>query len=68
MNRKLKNQWPTKGQMFDCTRVYGRRIKDPNGVLPGKTIFLYDYKHARRMEELFDAFYPEYHVNQPKYW
>lgn len=36
-------------------------IKDPNGVLPGKTIFFCATKtHARRMEELFDAFYPEY--------
>ena len=36
-------------------------IKDPNGVLPGKTIFFCaTMKHARRMEELFDAFYPEY--------
>lgn len=37
-------------------------IKDPDGVLPGKTIFFCTtIKHARRMEELFDAFYPEYH-------
>ena len=36
-------------------------IKDSNGVLPGKTIFFCATKtHARRMEELFDAFYPEY--------
>ncbi|MDF2448084.1 MAG: Type site-specific deoxyribonuclease [Bacteroidota bacterium] len=36
-------------------------IKDANGVLPGKTIiFCTTMKHARRMEELFDAFYPEY--------
>jgi len=36
-------------------------IKDPNGVLPGKTIFFCStMKHARRLEELFDAFYPEY--------
>lgn len=36
-------------------------IKDPNGVLPGKTIFFCaTMKHARRMEELFDAFYPQY--------
>lgn len=36
-------------------------IKDSNGVLPGKTIFFCaTMKHARRMEELFDAFYPEY--------
>ena len=37
-------------------------IKDDDGVLPGKTIFFCSsMKHARRMEELFDAFYPEYH-------
>lgn len=36
-------------------------IKDSNGVLPGKTIFFCStMKHARRMEELFDAFYPEF--------
>lgn len=36
-------------------------IKDGNGVLPGKTIFFCITKaHARRMEEIFDALYPEY--------
>ncbi len=36
-------------------------IKDANGVLPGKTIFFCVSKaHARRMEEIFDALYPEY--------
>lgn len=36
-------------------------IKDPNGVLPGKTIFFCTSKaHARRMEQIFDALYPEY--------
>ncbi|MBA2330204.1 MAG: DEAD/DEAH box helicase family protein [Flavisolibacter sp.] len=36
-------------------------IKDANGVLPGKTIFFCMTKaHARRMEEIFDALYPEY--------
>ena len=36
-------------------------IKDANGVLPGKTIFFCISKaHARRMEEIFDALYPEY--------
>lgn len=36
-------------------------IKDSNGVLPGKTIFFCMTKaHARRMEELIDAMYPEY--------
>lgn len=36
-------------------------IKDPNGVLPGKTIFFcMSMNHARRMEQIFDALYPEY--------
>ncbi|MBI3771785.1 MAG: DEAD/DEAH box helicase family protein [Gammaproteobacteria bacterium] len=36
-------------------------IKDSNGVLPGKTIFFCSTKaHARRMEEIFDALYPQY--------
>ena len=37
-------------------------IKDPNGVLPGKTIFFCStMAHARRMENMFDALYPQYH-------
>lgn len=37
-------------------------IKDQNGVLPGKTIFFCaSIAHARRMEEIFDALYPQYH-------
>ena len=36
-------------------------IKDPDGVLPGKTIFFcMTISHARRMEKIFDALYPEY--------
>ena len=36
-------------------------IKDPNGVMPGKTIFFCLTKgHARRMEEIFNALYPQY--------
>jgi len=36
-------------------------IKDPNGVLPGKTIFFCISKsHARRIEEIFDSLFPEY--------
>lgn len=35
-------------------------IKDPNGVLPGKTIFFcMTMKHARRVKEIFDQFYPQ---------
>lgn len=36
-------------------------IKDNNGVLPGKSIFFcFTKAHARRIEEIFDALYPEY--------
>ncbi|TYB76460.1 type I restriction endonuclease subunit R [Bizionia myxarmorum] len=36
-------------------------IKDPNGVLPGKTIFFCaTIAHARRIEQIFDSLYPEY--------
>lgn len=36
-------------------------IKDANGVLPGKTIFFcMTQAHAKRIEEIFDALYPEY--------
>ncbi|MCL4386947.1 DEAD/DEAH box helicase family protein [Patescibacteria group bacterium] len=36
-------------------------IKDGNGVLPGKSIiFAVSKAHARRIEEIFDALYPEY--------
>ncbi len=36
-------------------------IKDPNGVLPGKTIFFcVSISHARRVEQIFDALYPNY--------
>ena len=36
-------------------------IKDPNGVLPGKTIFFcLSIAHARRIEGIFDSLYPEY--------
>jgi len=36
-------------------------IKDPNGVLPGKTIVFCSTKaHARRIEEIFDTLYPQY--------
>lgn len=36
-------------------------IKDPNGVLPGKSIFFaISKKHAYRLCEVFNALYPEY--------
>ncbi len=37
-------------------------IKDQHGVLPGKTIFFCMTKaHARRLKEIFDQFYPQFH-------
>jgi len=36
-------------------------IKDPSGTLPGKTIiFAISIAHARRLQRLFDEFYPEH--------
>jgi type I restriction enzyme R subunit len=36
-------------------------IKDPDGVLPGKTIFFCSsISHARRIEEIFDSLFPQY--------
>ncbi|MBE9586465.1 DEAD/DEAH box helicase family protein [Mucilaginibacter sp. JRF] len=36
-------------------------IKDPNGVLPGKTIFFcVGKRHAREIEHIFDSLYPQY--------
>ncbi len=36
-------------------------IKDPNGVLPGKTIFFCTGKrHARALKDIFDQYYPQY--------
>jgi type I restriction enzyme R subunit len=36
-------------------------IKDPHGVLPGKSIFFaISKKHAYRLCEVFNALYPEY--------
>jgi type I restriction enzyme R subunit len=37
-------------------------IKDSTGTIPGKTIFFCVSKdHARRMEDIFNRLYPEYH-------
>lgn len=42
-------------------------IKDPSGVLPGKTIFFaMTMKHARRLEEVFNDLYPEHKGNIAK--
>ncbi|TGL20568.1 DEAD/DEAH box helicase [Leptospira bourretii] len=36
-------------------------IKDPNGVIPGKSIFFcVSINHAREIESIFDSLYPEY--------
>lgn len=37
-------------------------VKDSSGTIPGKTIFFCVSKdHARRMEDIFNRLYPEYH-------
>lgn len=42
-------------------------IKDSSGTLPGKTIFFaMTMKHARRLEEVFNDFYPEHKGNIAK--
>ncbi len=42
-------------------------IKDESGTLPGKTIFFaMTMKHARRLQEIFDDFYPEHKGNIAK--
>mgnify|MGYP001560745391 FL=1 len=42
-------------------------IKDEAGVLPGKTIFFaMTMKHARRIQQIFDDFYPEHKGNIAK--
>lgn len=44
------------------TEFMEESIKDGDGVLPGKTIFFCATKaHARRIETIFDALYPQYH-------
>ncbi|BBO89630.1 DEAD/DEAH box helicase family protein [Desulfosarcina ovata] len=60
---QLEKQVVNKGTNTLIVKEYMEEcIKDPNGVLPGKTIFFCTSKaHARRMEEIFDALYPQYH-------
>jgi type I restriction enzyme R subunit len=37
-------------------------IKDPNGVIPGKSIFFcVSIQHAREIEQIIDSLYPEYY-------
>jgi type I site-specific restriction endonuclease len=54
-------------KIFECedgipTFAYTYEEAVNNGVIPGKTIFFCSTKaHARRMEEIFDKLYPQYH-------
>ncbi|WNO09402.1 DEAD/DEAH box helicase family protein [Teredinibacter sp. KSP-S5-2] len=60
---QLEKQVINKGTNTLIVREYMEEaIKDVNGVLPGKTIFFCATKaHARRIEEIFDSLYPQYH-------
>ena len=60
---QLEKQVTNKGTNTAIVRAFMEEsIKDQNGVLPGKTIFFCSSKsHARRLEEIFDELYPEYH-------
>lgn len=60
---QLEKQVINKGTNILIVREFMEEcIKDSNGVLPGKTIFFCISKaHARRIEEVFDKLYPEYH-------
>jgi type I restriction enzyme, R subunit len=60
---QLEKQVVNKGTNTLIVREFMEEaIKDTNGVLPGKTIFFCATKaHARRMEEIFDKLYPQYH-------
>lgn len=59
---QLEKQVVNKGTNTLIVREFMEEsIKDANGVLPGKTIFFCATKaHARRMEKIFDALYPQY--------
>ncbi len=60
---QLEKQVINKGTNTLIVKEYMEEcFKDANGVLPGKTIFFCSSKaHARRMEEIFDKLYPQYH-------
>lgn len=60
---QLEKQVVNKGTNTLVVREFMEEaIKDINGVLPGKTIFFCATKaHARRIEEIFDKLYPQYH-------
>ncbi|EFK07424.1 DEAD/DEAH box helicase [delta proteobacterium NaphS2] len=60
---ELERQVINKGTNTLIVKEYMEEcVKDGNGVLPGKTIFFCASKaYARRMEEIFDSLYPQYH-------
>ncbi|MFV1468371.1 DEAD/DEAH box helicase family protein [Idiomarina sp. HB] len=60
---QLEKQVVNKGTNTLIVREFMEEgIKDSDGVLPGKTIFFCATKdHARRIEEIFDKLYPQYH-------
>lgn len=60
---QLEKQVVNKGTNTLIVREFMEEsIKDTNGVLPGKSIFFCATKaHARRIEEIFDKLYPQYH-------
>ena len=60
---QLEKQVVNKGTNTLIVREFMEEsIKDADGVLPGKTIFFCATKaHARRIEEIFDILYPQYH-------
>jgi type I restriction enzyme R subunit len=60
---QLEKQVVNKGTNTLIVREFMEEaIKDANGVLPGKTIFFCASKpHARRLEDIFDKLYPQYH-------
>jgi len=60
---QLEHQVINKGTNTLIVREFMEEaIKDGNGVLPGKTIFFCATKaHARRIEEIFDKLFPQYH-------
>ncbi len=58
LEQKVTNS-PTNGLIV--REFMEEAIKDPSGTLPGKSIiFACSVRHARRLQELFDALYPEH--------
>ena len=58
LERKVVNA-PTNGVIVK--EFMEESIKDAGGKLPGKTVvFALSKEHARRLQDLFDRFYPEY--------